>query len=330
MRAAAALLAAVAIFMGGCHKEEVPVVRMPTETKTPGTEPIQALRAPRDPAVRSVARGKNYGLEFGPYSVEVDPTDGGRIVSFALSGRSVVLSRDESPEAYGSSLWPSPQSDWSWPPPPALDKGEWKATQEDGALVFESKVDDKLALSVRQRITADVASGALDIEYTLSNRGGTARRVAPWQNTRVRPGGITLYPSTTATSPQSTLKLAPQDGIVWYVHVPSAVHESGKSFGDGTEGWLAQVDGDLLFVKVFPDVPPGAQAPGEGEIEIYVHESGRFVEMEQQGPYVEIPPGGASTWKVRWLVRQLPREVAAEGRGRKLVDFVRGVVAASR
>jgi hypothetical protein len=280
--------------------------------------------------VRSVVRGKNYGLEFGPYAVEVDPTDGGRIVAFSLAGRNVILSHEESPDAYGSSFWPSPQSDWSWPPPPALDKGEWKTTLEDGALVFDSKVDDKLGLSVRQRITADSASGALDIEYTLSNRGGTARRVAAWQNTRVRPGGVTLYPSATATFPQSTLKLVPQDGIVWYVHVPSEVRASGKSFGDGLEGWLAQVDGDLVFVKVFPDVPPAAQAPGEGEIEIYVHESGRFVEMEQQGPYVEIAPGGSSTWKVRWLVRQLPREVIAEGRGRRLADFIRGLVAGSR
>jgi hypothetical protein len=318
------------MFTGGCHKEEVSAMGTPTEAQKSEADSLQAARPPRDPAVRSVARGKNYALDFGPYSVEVDPADGGRIVSFSLSGRSVILSRDESPEAYGSSFWPSPQSDWSWPPPPALDKGEWKTTMEDGALVFESQVDDKLALSVRQRITADTASGALDIEYTLSNRGRASRRVAPWQNTRVRPGGVTFYPSATGTSPQSTLKLAPQDGIVWYVHVPSAVHESGKSFGDGAEGWLAQVDGDLLFVKVFPDVPPSAQAPGEGEIEIYVHETGRFVEMEQQGPYVEIPPGGSSSWKVRWLVRQLPSEVAAEGRGRKLVDFVRSVVVGAR
>jgi hypothetical protein len=146
----------------------------------------------------------------------------------------------------------------------------------------------------------------------------------------VRPNGVTFFPSTVPALPISTLKIAPVEGIVWFSHVPAAIKESGKLFADGSEGWIAQVEGDLVFVKIFPDVPREAQAPGEGEIEIYVHESGRFVEVEQQGAYVEIAPGGSSMWTVRWLVRRLREGIGPPRQNGKLVDYVRSLVASLR
>src|SRR5579864_6948899 len=70
----------------------------------------------------------NYVIEFGHSAVEVDAADGGRIITFSFDGRSVLQSRENSPEAYGSSFWTSPQSDWVWPPPRTMDKDPWKAT----------------------------------------------------------------------------------------------------------------------------------------------------------------------------------------------------------
>jgi hypothetical protein len=291
----------------------------------------RARAAPRAEGVpRPIVRQYNYVIEFDHCAVEIDPADGGRIVAFSLDGRSVVLARDESPDAYGSSFWPSPQGDWVWPPPVALDKAEWKASIEGASLVLASGTDAKLGLSAKQRIAADMPRAALAIEYTLTNAGTVPRRVAPWQNTRVRPNGVTFFPSPTPALPISSLKLAPVEGIVWFSHVPASIKESSKLFADGSEGWIAQVEGDLVFVKVFPDVPREAQAPGEGEIEIYVHESGRFVEVEQQGAYVELAPGESSTWTVRWLVRRLPEGIGTEPRNRKLVDYVRCLVASLR
>lgn len=346
-RARGLAFAWLALSLWGCEKEGLPSMRMPTDTgkATKGTSASGSSVSPADRAeasasgpraaqvhaavARSAVRKLNFTIDFAPYALEVDPVDGGRIVSFSLGGRNVILTREESPVAYGSSFWPSPQSDWAWPPPVALDKAEWAASVDGSTLVLESRVDDKMGISARQRITADVARGALDIEFTISNRGGAPRRVAPWQNTRVRPGGITFYPSAEATLPNSSLQLSPVDGVVWFAHSPE-MRKSGKAFGNGGEGWLAQAAGDLVFVKMFPQVPREAQAPGEAEIEIYTHESGQFVEMEQQGPFVELGPGASSTWPVRWVVRQLPPGVTAEARGAKLVEFVRGLVASVR
>jgi len=278
----------------------------------------------------SVVRQVNHLIEFGPYTVEVDATDGGRIVRFALEGRSIVATRSESPEAYGSSIWPSPQSDWEWPPPPAFNTLAWQTRGEGSALVLESGTDDKLQLAGVQRLTADLERGQLCIDVTFVNRGNEPRSVAPWQNTRVRPRGLTFYPSSRPAYDWSSLRLAPQDGVVWFQHDPEKLRESAKLYADGEEGWVAHVDGDLILVKVFPNVPPEQQAPREGEIIIYVHESGRFVEVEQQGAYATLLPGEAFTWPVRWILRRLPPDVVARPGNPRLVQFVRSVVAASR
>lgn len=285
---------------------------------------------PAEAGFHPVVRGYDYAVEFGPYSLRVDPDDGGRIVSFALDGRNVILPRSESPEAYASSFWTSPQSDWSWPPPLELDKLPWRASIEGSSLVLESGTSPKLGLSARQRIAPDPARGSVVIELTLTNRSAEARRVAPWQNTRVRPRGLTFFPSKGPTLPESAFALAPIDGVIWFAHDPAAVQQSGKLFADGEEGWLAHVDGDLLFIKMFPEVPREAQAPKEAEIEIYVHDSGRFVEVEQQGAYESLAPGASSVWPLRWLVRRLPATIKVQPGSADLARFARALVAAAR
>jgi hypothetical protein len=292
--------------------------------------PSSAAKVAERPAAaagfREVVRQKNYLLEFGPYALEVDPSDGARIVTFALDGQNVVLPRSESLEAYGSSFWTSPQSDWQWPPPIELDKFPWAARVHGARLELVSNRVPKLELAVEQTLAPAPDGQSVIIDYVMINQGAVPRRVAPWQNTRVRPNGLTFFPGSTPSLPQSTLKLAPEAGIVWFRHDAATMRQSGKAFVDGAEGWLAHVDGELLFVKVFPDVPPEAQAPGEAEIEIYVHETGRFVEVEQQGAYTELAPGGRSTWRVQWLLRRLPAELARQPRQPDLVELVRALL----
>ena len=80
-------------------------------------------------------------------------------------------------------------------------------------------------------------------------------------------------------------------------------------------------------MKVFPDVPRDAQAPGEAEIEIYVDQGGSFIEVEQQGPYAELKPGATSSWQVHWILRKLPPGLEAQAGSAALLGFVRGLVA---
>jgi hypothetical protein len=124
--------------------------------------------------------------------------------------------------------------------------------------------------------------------------------------------------------------LEPKNGVVWFQYDPASIPDSQKAFVDGEEGWLAQLDGDLLFLKVFPPVPADRAAPGEAEIEIYVDGKAHFVEMEQQGPYDVLAPGESSHWQVQWLVRRVPHTVVAEPESASLLAWVRELAAAVR
>ncbi|HEY4102406.1 MAG TPA: hypothetical protein VGM44_00885, partial [Polyangiaceae bacterium] len=181
----------------------------------------------------AVTRTQNFVLENGDLSLEIAPADGARTVSFALGSRNVLASRDESPEAYGCSFWPSPQSDWGWPPPAAFDKLAWR-TQIDGeSLVLQSATDPKLLLSATERVTAEPERGAFRFEYTLHNDGSMPRQAAAWQNSRMRPRGLTFFPSTDPMHSDAQHDIAPQNGVIWFQHDPSARTQGEKFFGDG-------------------------------------------------------------------------------------------------
>jgi hypothetical protein len=275
------------------------------------------LASPPAALAKGLPRRVPHGLriEHGPLALELDPMDGGRIVELSLAGRSVVVPRSESVRAYGSSFWPSPQSDWKWPPPPELDALPWQARIDGPAIVAESLENQQQRLSASQRIEP-LSSGGFVIDYRIKNHSSAARKLAGWQNTRVRPRGLTFFPSSAPAYPQSAFALSPQGGVMWFAHGGPADARKGKLFADGDEGWLAHVDADLLFVKVFPEVARERQAPGEGEVEIYVDPAGEFVEVEQQGPYEEVAPGGELYWSCRWALERLePRQPWHPGDG---------------
>lgn len=274
----------------------------------------------------AITRRQNYRIEFAPYAFEIDPTGGAVILEFSLNGRSIIVPAKESPSAYGSSIWSSPQSDWGWPPPPELDALPWSAKIEGSALVLESGVSQALGLQVRQRIQAEPGTQSLLIDYEFINRGKASRKISPWQNTRVRPFGLTFYPASRPSYdyPENTLTIAPVSGISWFHHEPAAIgKDSKKSFADGEEGWMAHLDDRLLFIKQFEPSAVSEQAPKEGEVVLYVDGRAKFVEMEQQGSFAEIAPGASRHWKVRWVLRQLPDGMKAEKGNAKLVKFVR-------
>jgi len=302
----------------------------PPVTSSPSPPAPVTVTATEDGVPKPVMRQENYRIEAGAYALEVSPSTGANIVEFSLDGRNVLASREDSPNAFGSTFYPSPQSDWQWPPPPEWDALPWTVAVHGRRLDLKSRAIEKTGLGATQSISLDGAKGAARIDYRIINHGSTPHRVAPWQNTRVRPKGLTFFPCSRPVLPQSSLKLEPNDGVIWFQHDPADFAESKKLFADGNEGWLAQVDGDLMFVKVFPDVPPEQQAPGEAEIEIYVDRAGRFVEVEQQGPYVEYGDGHSSTWTVQWVVRKLPSDIHALPERKGLVSFARELAASVR
>ena len=281
------------------------------------------------------ASGSRYVFQLGELRLEVDAARGGRIVHFGaggdnlLTGPDVVAAGDQNLQnMFGSTFWTSPQSDWGWPPEVAVDQGEYRATVDGNVLSLESGTGEKTGYAVTKRIWADAALGRVSLEYTLHNLSAT-KAAAPWEVSRVPKSGFVFFPSESDPLEKSTLLSQRRDGVAW-LDIAQAPAGDSKLFQDGSEGWLAYVRGDIVFIKTFENVPLSEQAEGESEIEVYVNGGFDYVEIEQQGRYQALPSGGSAPWRVDWYLRQRPAEIEGSVGDPALVSWVRSVLAAAR
>jgi hypothetical protein len=258
-------------------------------------------------SVVPAANGSVYTFQFGDTLFAVDAKLGGRIVTFALSGHNILTGPAVDPANFGSTFWPSPQSDWGWPPPTEIDSAPYAASLDGAVLSLSGATAAGLGLALAKRFSADSQAGAVTVAYTITNRG-QARQVAPWEITRVAAGGLTFFPMGEGgprKGPQDLLNTTIVNGVAWFAYDAAAITADQKLFADGQEGWIAHVDGDLLLVKSFANTKPSQAAPGEAEIEIYANGAHSYVEVENQGAYVNLAPGAATGWTVRWILRKL-------------------------
>ncbi len=270
----------------------------------------------------------SLALEVDGVRLEVDAHAGGRVTSLRRGDVEVLSGPDVDADNYGSTFWTSPQSDWGWPPPVAIDRGPYAVEAAGDAITLAGSPDGALGVRVTKRFSIDRAGRAFAMEYTLHNVSGAPKTCAPWEITRVPPGGLTFFP--TGDGPSGTLRLDARGGASWFAHDGVSAPSAGlpaaglKAFARGKRGWLAHATGGLLFIKRFEEVPPGTQAPGEAEIEVYANP--RYVELEVQGRYGTIASGASTSWAVSWLVRELPEGVAAAAGSATLVALVDGMV----
>jgi hypothetical protein len=216
-----------------------------------------------------------YVLSMGDLELEVDPTIGGRVTRFSLGGENILTGPEvvaggegSLPNMYGSTFWTSPQSAWGWPPEIEIDAAAHRAEVIGDVLTLASEAGAATGYSVRKRFWTDLARGRISIEYTLENRRATLP-AAPWEISRVPKEGFVLFAAAAAALAHSTLPSSHADGVAW-VDVTLAPALDSKLFQDGSEGWIAYVYRDLVFIKTFDDTPSDAAAPGDAEIEVFV------------------------------------------------------------
>jgi hypothetical protein len=274
--------------------------------------------------------GSVFSFQFGDTLFAVDAKLGGRIVTFSLSGHNILTGPAVDAANFGSTFWSSPQSDWNWPPPPEIDSAPYTASLDGTILSLSGVPAPGLGLAVGKKFSADGQVGAVTVEYTIANRSRQARQAAPWEITRVAAGGLTFFPMGEGgprKGPQDLLNTTIVDGMAWFAYDAAAITADQKLFADGREGWIAHVDGDLLLVKSFADTLPAQAAPGEAEIEIYANAGHTYVEVENQGAYVSLAPGAATSWRVRWTLRKLDlASTPASAGSAPLLDLVRSLI----
>ncbi|MDQ2077329.1 DUF4380 domain-containing protein [Marinimicrobium sp. ABcell2] len=271
--------------------------------------------------------GNQYRLRHGHLDLEIVPEVGGRIGSVQYRGQEVLLETDRNEGLnWGNVLWPSPQSDWGWPPEPVLDHKPYEVELSGDALTLISGVAPETGYQFVKTYGFDTHADALVIDYQIHNRSREKRTVAAWEITRVPPSGLALFPTgdTKAISGQfKPLPTQSSHGITWYLYEPERIDGDHKLMTDGAEGWLAYINEGVALIKQFPDVPAELNAPGEGEIEIYTNAAKTYIEIEQQGPLTQLAPGEVLDWQVRWYVRSVPENISAEVGDEALVAWIR-------
>ncbi|WMJ71993.1 DUF4380 domain-containing protein [Cytophagaceae bacterium ABcell3] len=270
----------------------------------------------------------NYSLRMHNQSLDLDPEVGGRIASLTINGKNFLTGPEINEDNWGSTFWPAPQSAWGWPPSEQIDKDPYTFEKDGDVLRLTSKKDEQQGILLTKEFEASEADTSFIINYTMTNESGEDLSVAPWEISRVAPGGLTFYPTGEGEKRGDLVPLMKDTlGVTWFEYdvekIPTGVP---KLLADGSEGWMAQVNGNYILVKKFKDISPEETAPEEGEIEIYANPDRTYIEIEQQGAYETLAPDASTTWTVRWYLRELPDHISGESSNQALLDFVRNIV----
>jgi hypothetical protein len=268
----------------------------------------------------------------------IEPALGARILSCSFEGQNVLLEAPavagtDNANNFGATFWPSPQTAWGWPPIAAIDTMPYAVASMVNGYTLTS-AEGSLLGGGKLRLTKTFAKvpgrSAIDVGYTMTNVGECSLELAAWQIARVRAGGLTFFRLGEGGISGDKLATVTRGGVQWYEYDAAVVVAQGqKTFADGT-GWLAHVDGDLILIQAFPDVPKLAAAPGEAEVELYADPSHTYLEIEPQGPILTIAPGAsAAPWTVRWWLKRLPADLANQATrlgDPRLVAYVESIV----
>jgi hypothetical protein len=193
-------------------------------------------------------------------------------------------------------------------------------------------------LNVTKKLSADLAKGAFDLEYSITNKGANTFTIGHWEVSRVPPGGLTFFPNGTGTPRVfGKMNVVVMNGFVWFDHTKyeagaGAATDYGKYSADGTGGWVAHVvadktgAGDILFVKTFKDIPTGTAGAGHGEVEMYASPDLGYEEVEIHHEQASFAKDVTIAWPVRWYIRRLPTTIARTVGNQALIDYVTALI----
>ncbi len=280
-------------------------------------------------AIQKSSRG--YLLSLPSQVMEIDVMSGAKVGALSFKGSNFLTDSLVNRNYWGSSFWISPETVWDWTTAD-FDKKPYNSNVGNGKVILTSPKSEKTGLIITKVFSVNRKNTSFEIEYTITNESNEAKDLAPWEVTRVHTGGIAFFPIGEGNRRGGLLPFTVEkEGISWYQYRAQEVPLKGNRqlYSDGSEGWLAQVNGQILLIKKFTDIPFDRIAPEEGEVEWYaspVAPGKSYVEVEHQGPYTKLQPGESLRWKVEWFLRELPSDITPEVGNAKLVEYVRGVI----
>jgi hypothetical protein len=320
---------------------------------TTGAAGASALVLPVMRTAAAGATGSVYTLEFGNTKFTVDPAPGGRIIEYSLDGTNILTNATVNPSYWGSTLWSAPEGQWmvagvatAGSPGmmivPAFDTLPYPmtvATDNSFSGSGPNVTFSNMTFNFTKKFSANLAAGAIDIVYSITNQGTASMTLGHWEVTRVFPNGLTFFPAPAAGAMAAQIAnpavvnpcVTTAAGAVWLDHSKynsGAAMSYGKYSVDAGGGWIAHVvpdasgKGDLLLVKSFMQIPVNTAGTGHREVEVYYRPDRTYEEIEDHHAQAMFTPGQKIDWPVRWYLRRLPTSVTRTAGNQQLVDYV--------
>lgn len=280
-----------------------------------------------------VAKSERYfEIRMANTVMQIDPSKGGRIKYLGQEGINFLTDSSVNSFNYGSTFWLSPQSDWNWPPSAEIDNKPYSVKFRGNSLKLISQKDEKTGIVVQKEFSSNENKGFFIIKYTLTNHSSQTQKVAPWEVTRVHTNGIAFFPMGKGSMRGGLLPLMIlEDSIAWFLYDSSGLPVKGdrQIYSDGSEGWIAEMNGKWLLVQKSPEISVEKTAPNEGEAELYASpvKSGEgYVEIEHQGEYSSLEPNASMMWEVHWYLRKIPEYINPSAGNAALVRYIREMI----
>lgn len=258
-------------------------------------------------------------LSNGKVQAIVSPSIG-RIISFGfVGGENLLWNNAEAAKSGeyanhgGDKVWTAPQSQWNWPPDPALDGRPFTVTHNHrDTIEITSGVSDKFHVSVRRRIRMRSGASGLEIENELNYTGSTVAQIGAWEVCQVNaPERLRIpYP---ASSPKPTFRDYPtmrlKPGMVTvepHAIVVKWTGESGSKMGCASP--LGRIVADFPHARFTISTPyvSGATYPDQGS-SVQVFQSPaptKYVEMELCAPLHRFSRPGSQKMRVEWKLER--------------------------
>ena len=251
-----------------------------------------------------LGQGELITLTRDSLSLTVDPNYGGRLISVKYGERELLSTvRDSMGFRYGSTAWASPQADWGWPPPAALDRDPYTVQQVEAhsVLLKGKETEDGLVLQKRYRLGPDSDIG---LTYWLTYNGDTVRSVAAWEVTRLPYRGRIEFYADSVRSERTENLLTSRDSF-HTIYFDERHTAPGKVFATLDSVPARYFVDDLVLEKHTVVTELHRVAPGQAPLEIYVDPPKQFAEFELQGDYRELRYGETATLRTKWRVTSL-------------------------
>jgi hypothetical protein len=213
----------------------------------------------------------------------------------------------------GDKAWPSPQSDWNWPPPLGFDGSPFTAVITNGVVWLTGPVDNTYKIRVTRRIELAFTAPEMRITTDFERVAATSRtnRVLgvwvitqtadpvncylPVPDASIFPKGYTILGGTVPKG------FAVTNGLLTMPRDRSSANKIGSDAGTllwvGTN-WCLRVDSPRE-----PGLPKTAYPDSGSSAEIYTNPNPvAYVELEMLGPLDKLQVGEtksrSSTWRL--------------------------------